>query len=314
MDRRTIEQMDLAHGAEREAIALGRATMSDATDLIDRGVKLLGELDIPNQVGLEFGALNRPLVRREQGDIRYVDVLPTEELRRNTSEFGDYKRAEFVDVDYVWSRGNFREAIGSDTEFDYALASHVIEHTPNMIGWLDDVLSVLKPGGLMCLAVPDKRYTFDILRAPTPPSIVIDNYLRQEAMPRAQHIFDHYSQVVEISADQVRAAWHGLLDHKTLRRYHSDEDALRLARHAETTGQYVEGHMYVFTPRSMLKLLEMAIGLGLLRAQLYKFWDTAHGSFEFIFILRKPDSAVTDDRLRSDVVKTSAAIYPVLRD
>lgn len=284
------------------------------TDLLNRRHKLLSGLNISSQIGLEFGPLNAPLVRRDEGDIRYVDVLPTEELRKATSEFGSYKRDDFVEIDYVWSRGNFREAIGSDIEFDYALASHVIEHTPNMIAWLGDMLSVLKLGGFACLAVPDKRYTFDILRQPTPPSIVIDNFLRKEKMPRAQHIFDHYSQVVVIKGEQVAAAWAKTLDPNTLARYHTDEEAFRLAQHAEATADYVEGHMYVFTPKSMLRILETTISLGLLRANIHRFWDTAQGSFEFIFILRKPPADVSAAELKAAVASAAAEIYPTLRD
>jgi hypothetical protein len=284
------------------------------TDRLDRRFKLLGEIDIAHQVGLEFGPLNHPLVRREEGDIRYVDVSSTEELRKGTSEFGAYRREDFVEIDYVWSRGNFREAIGSDIEFDYALASHVIEHTPNMVAWLNDMLSVLKVGGLACFAVPDKRYTFDIMRAVTPPAIVIDNYLRQEAMPRAHHIFDHYSQVVKITGEEVALAWEKKLDPTTLPRYHDDQVAFDLAKHAESTGNYVEGHMYVFTPRSMLRILETVIRLGILRAEIHEFWDTAWGSFEFIFILRKPAGDTSPEELKTAVATRAAEIYLTLRD
>ncbi|WP_044156709.1 class I SAM-dependent methyltransferase, partial [Escherichia coli] len=49
-------------------------------------------------------------------------------------------------------------------EFDLIVASHVIEHVPDLIGWLKDAISVLKVGGTLALVVPDKRFTFDILR------------------------------------------------------------------------------------------------------------------------------------------------------
>jgi hypothetical protein len=188
------------------------------------------------------------------------------------------------------------------------------EHTPNLIGWLCDILSVLKPSGVACFAVPDKRYTFDILRTPTPPSIVIDNFLRKESLPRAQHIFDHYSQVVEISSDQVAAAWEGTLDPSTLRRFTTDEEAYRLAQLAEASPHYIEGHMYVFTPRSMLKILETTIKLGLLRAEIHKFWDTAQGSFEFVFVLRKPDLEAAAEDIRDAAIKTAPVSYPTLRE
>jgi len=49
-------------------------------------------------------------------------------------------------------------------KFDYIIAFDAIEHIPNMIDWLNDVHKILKDAGHIFLAIPGKRYTFDILR------------------------------------------------------------------------------------------------------------------------------------------------------
>ena len=65
-------------------------------------------------------------------------------------------------VDFIWDDGKpLREAIPANLVFDYVIASHVIEHAPDMIGWLRQVAGVLRTGGILSLAVPDKRFTFD---------------------------------------------------------------------------------------------------------------------------------------------------------
>jgi len=49
-------------------------------------------------------------------------------------------------------------------KFDYGITFHAIERIPNMIDWLNDVHKILKDAGHIFLAIPGKRYTFDILR------------------------------------------------------------------------------------------------------------------------------------------------------
>jgi 2-polyprenyl-6-hydroxyphenyl methylase / 3-demethylubiquinone-9 3-methyltransferase len=45
-------------------------------------------------------------------------------------------------------------------EFDKAVMSEVAEHLPNDLKGLKEVHRILKPGGVLCLTVPDARYPF----------------------------------------------------------------------------------------------------------------------------------------------------------
>src|SRR5688572_15669999 len=55
-----------------------------------------------------------------------------------------------------------------DGTLDYLCSSHVLEHLPDPIAALHEWHRVLRPGGLLYLVVPDKRFTFDEPRAVTP--------------------------------------------------------------------------------------------------------------------------------------------------
>jgi 2-polyprenyl-3-methyl-5-hydroxy-6-metoxy-1,4-benzoquinol methylase len=48
-----------------------------------------------------------------------------------------------------------------DEEFDIAITNHVVEHTPNQKKHLKEVLRVLKPGGYVYLATPNKFWLTD---------------------------------------------------------------------------------------------------------------------------------------------------------
>jgi 2-polyprenyl-3-methyl-5-hydroxy-6-metoxy-1,4-benzoquinol methylase len=50
---------------------------------------------------------------------------------------------------------------------DFIVHAHVIEHLFDPFGSIREALARLKPGGILLMAVPDMRHTFDKWRAPT---------------------------------------------------------------------------------------------------------------------------------------------------
>ena len=79
----------------------------------------------------------------------------------------------------------------ADASFDFVVAAHVIEHTRNPIATLRTWLRVLKPGGLLYLVVPDKRYTFDRARVRTTLEHVIFDYLEPSRERDLEHFLDY---------------------------------------------------------------------------------------------------------------------------
>ena len=62
--------------------------------------------------------------------------------------------------------GNNLEAIQSGS-YDFVLSSHSLEHFANPLKAVQEWLRILKPGGIMLLVLPDKRFTFDNKRPVT---------------------------------------------------------------------------------------------------------------------------------------------------
>lgn len=254
----------------------------------DRKIALCGLLDIQNGKGLEFGPLSRPIVRPDEGDIRYIDHASTEALRDKYVINDGHDITEFVEISYVWNGGRLRDVIPNNEIFDYALASHVIEHVPDVIGWLIDIFSVLKDDGVLSLAIPDKRYTFDRYRTPTSAAILLDHWLREPKTHTPQQLFDHFSQVVRVGNEEIMQLFDG--KDPLTERHSTDQFAYDMVMDVMKTGRYRDCHASVFTPRSWLEALRIFIPLGIIEAEVVDFYDTRYYSQEFVCTFRKSKS------------------------
>ncbi len=158
---------------------------------MQRRERMLGDLDVGNLVGIEIGPLAFPLVRKMDGDITYVDFTDAASLREKYRDAGAgaVPLHEIVEVDAIWGTNTLLQALDGRL-VDYVIASHVVEHVPDLLAWLSELRSVLKPTGHIRLAVPDKRYCFDYLRHETEIADVLSAYLAGARMPQPQQILD----------------------------------------------------------------------------------------------------------------------------
>lgn len=274
---------------------------------MDRRSKILRGLDIAGMSGVEIGALAWPLVRKSDGDITYVDFADAGALREKYREDRGVPVDQIVDVDAIWGSNTLKQAIGEDRRVDYILASHVVEHVPDLIGWLKELASVLKPAGEIRLVVPDKRFTFDILRRETQIPEVLAAYLAGARTPQPERILDFVLKDVLVDK---QAAWDGVLG--SLASQLPLEGAMNAVRQAEA-GNYVDVHCWVFTPQSLGRLFADLAKHGLLDLECTSFDDTEYGEHEF-FISLRPSS----DRLAAvaswNKVETEARCLPTPED
>ena len=262
---------------------------------MDRRAKLVGLVDLAHQEGIEIGPLTHPVVDKGQGRILYADHASVEELKQKYAADSSVEPDRMVPLDIVIGDRTLAEAVGGRT-LDYAVASHVIEHVPNVLGFFRDVGDVLRGEGFLCLAIPDKRYTFDRPRATTVLADVIEAHLLRLRRPSIRQVFDHFASVRLISAEQ---AWSGLVQDHELARPHTMEDAWRLARLAAGSERYVDCHCHVFTPASFFDVLRGCFELDLLDFTVAQFWSTAPNEVEFFVVLRRLPPGLARDVARS---------------
>ncbi len=252
-----------------------------------RNEKILRCITPATQIGVEVGPLDKPIVTREMGQIYYVDHDSTEALKARFQEPGHQVNLEkIVEVNYVWGDKQLAELLEQEAPVDYVIASHVIEHVPDLIGWLAEVRAILKPGGILSLVIPDKRQCFDYYRPPTRLPEVAEAFLHRSRKPSPRQIFDHISSAVDYRGS---IAWGGVVNESQLSPLHTLEAAWSAAKTALASGEYCDVHCWVFTPTSFFKLLREIASADLLKFEVAQFYRTE--GCEFFVSLRATETA-----------------------
>ncbi|MCC8401222.1 class I SAM-dependent methyltransferase [Paraburkholderia sp. MMS20-SJTN17] len=249
-----------------------------------RRCRLLNGLNVRESVGVEIGPLCWPLVRRSDGgEIIYVDHTDTPHLRQKYKDDPHLDINEIVNVDAVWGRNTLHEAIGG-RYVDYVVASHVVEHVPDLVTWLRELAAVLKPTGEVRLVVPDRRYTFDYFRRESRLPEVLASYIARARVPQPYSLLDHCLSAADVSTLE---AWQKRIDPHSVRRHHTWRGALHLARDAYENGTYHDVHCWVFTPRSFAKLIADLCEMELIDFACEDFHDTLRNDIEFSVVMRR---------------------------
>jgi SAM-dependent methyltransferase len=140
--------------------------------------------------GLEIGALHNPLQLPPGVVARYVDVAPIDVLRVRFPEAADRIQPPDIVDD-----GELLASV-RDSSLDFVVANHLLEHCEDPIGTLETFVRVVKPGGMIFMAVPDKRYTFDRPRAVTSAEHVVRDHIWGPAISRRAH-YDEWLRVID---------------------------------------------------------------------------------------------------------------------
>jgi SAM-dependent methyltransferase len=215
--------------------------------------------------GIEIGGLHRPLQVPNAARVIYVDHLTRDELRKVYPELAEW---DLVNVDVI---GTAEDLSGfDDASLDFVIANHLLEHLEYPVRALREFTRVLKPGGLIFMALPDKRVTFDRSRKVTPPEhIVTEERMQNAEVNKWDHVMD----------------WAIGVDGRP-----PGEDAEARTRHLIDIKYSI--HMHVFTPDSFLDFLIAARAEFGLDLQLLALATPQEpGDDEFILLLATGTSA-----------------------
>ena len=179
---------DLCKGIVKDNIALSRFYIGTKVFLQKRILKIkpdkrtfLAKQYLRGR-GIEIGALHLPLVLPWGAHVKYIDRKTVKALRQ---EYPELRAFPLVRVDIV-DDGKKLEKIKSESQ-DFLIANHFLEHCENPIGAIESFLRVLKKGGILYMAIPDKRFTFDINRPITKLKHLLKDYTGGVASSREEH-------------------------------------------------------------------------------------------------------------------------------
>ncbi len=244
---------------------------------MDRRQSLLRNVDVDAMVGLEMGPLDKPLVPRAPGrPIYYADYAPREKLQAQSATNPHVNIDAIPDIDFITAPLPDSLPIRPD----YIIASHVVEHVPNLIGWVNTLTSWLSDDGRLILAAPDKRYTFDVLRPLSTLGEVLEAYREKRERPSYAQVFDGFSMAAKYEPAE---GWANA--EPSGERYYTQTQALSLAE--RSGAEYIDCHCWVFTAESFGDLVRGAALAGALRACVDWIEPPAAGSNEFHVALRR---------------------------
>jgi SAM-dependent methyltransferase len=227
----------------------------------DRELHLLVGLTKASKL-IEIGPAHNPLVPRSAGWNSFsLDHATRADLITKYAGDSAVDPTRIEEVDFVWHGGSLTDAVPAEHHgtFDGFIASHVIEHTTDVVRFLQAARTLLRPEGVVVLAVPDKRKCFDFYRNP---STTADAILAYEEKRDRHDVRTHLDYGLRIAKKGGFPAW-----------FESDTQPAELVCGIDVAWQmlgyrdvrdYVDVHNWVFVPASF-ELMMLELGqLGLL--------------------------------------------------
>jgi predicted SAM-dependent methyltransferase len=267
--------------------------------------RAFANVDISGMRGVEVGPLSRPLILKSESEVYYLDHCSADELRKKY--FGDplVKAEDIVEVDFISHGSPLVELLGDKAPVDYILASHVIEHVPDLIGWLTEMRGALREGGYLALIVPDKRFTFDVYRRPSAYEEITAAYIEKRQRPGLRCIMDHFANVVKADT------WKLWEDYDLVENleFHHGPEFLKLAAEHYEEGRYIDVHCWVFTPWYFLQLMGKIVASTGLGFDLDHFQVTPSHDLEFYVRLKRVGSSTTNWE-REAINAKQSALWP----
>lgn len=148
--------------------------------------------------GIEIGALHQPLVIPYCAKVKYIDRLSVNDLQIHCPALKDYP---LVNVDII-DDGERLGKVPSESQ-DFVIANHLLEHCQDPISAIKTFLRVLKRNDILYLAVPDKRFTFDIDRPVTKLEHLMKDYKEGPECSRREHFYEWASLKLKKSGSEL---------------------------------------------------------------------------------------------------------------
>jgi predicted SAM-dependent methyltransferase len=254
----------------------GRREGREASGLTERERKVFHNLK-RSGVGLEIGPSINPLAPKRKGfNVEIIDHASAEELRQKYS--GQNVNVNNIEeVDCIWEGEPLSKLLGKTEHYDWIIASHVVEHIPNPILFLQECTKILKPMGVLSLVIPDKRFCFDYFSPLTTTGNWIDANVEKRTRPTPGQIYDHFANACTVNGSiswsekeyfQNKAILHGF-----------DRAKAQLQSALSVDSNYTDVHCWRFTPLSFQLIISDLNSAGIMGFKILSSFDTVGCEF-----------------------------------
>jgi SAM-dependent methyltransferase len=255
-----------------------------------RDEKILAHIH-KNGHGVEIGPSHAPIASKKNGyTVDIIDHMSREDLLTKYQDH-NVNLDNIEEVDYVWRGQTYAELTGKPKHYDWIIASHVIEHTPDLIDFLLNCDAILKDEGVLSLVVPDKRYCFDHFRPITGIASIIDKHFLANKIHSAGTVAEYFLNVV---SKEGEIGWHAHTD-GTFKLVHTTDDARNGMQAVREQQAYIDVHAWCFVPHSFRLLIHDLYGLGLISFKEVSFQAT--DGYEFYITLSRQGAGIDKTRL-----------------
>lgn len=249
--------------------------------------RLLAALNLDGK-GLEYGPLDKVIVSRSMcSGIKYIDFADRAHLLEKCASNARVNLDAIPEIDIVTDGQPITDFVEDGTQ-DFVIASHVLEHVPDLVGWLKQNLGLLKAGGHISIAFPDRRYCLDIARSGSRVSELLAAHLEQRTRPSFTQICDFVFNARRVDA---ASAWSGTLTAENAEFVHPRPRAFAILRERLTSHEYFDAHCWTFADYEFFEMLEEVKVLFKLPFEVVSFIPTKRNGLEFLVTLEKTGAA-----------------------
>lgn len=242
---------------------------------------------------MEVAPLDKPVLRRDEWQVRYADHLDHEGLLRKYAGNSTVDPGQIQHVDFVVGQEGLLAAVG-DARFHSVIASHVIEHVPDPIRWLHEIHDLCADGGKAVFAVPDRLRCFDSLRRPSVASDWLGAWLARAWRPSPGNVID---ALLNECSWKGQFTWAGDPEISELKHNRQPALALQQSIEAVQSQEYFDVHCTVVRPPELFAIFHVLAVLDLFPFEFDGFRDTEGN--EFLIRLRRNDSSTWVSRISS---------------
>lgn len=244
-----------------------------------------------NDLGIEIAPFFSPLLPKTNGfNCLSIDVFDQQKLIEIAKKDPNIPKESIPNIELV-------DIVGSAVEIEtlikrknlgnrpisYIISSHNLEHLPNPIRFLQGCSAVLRSGGILSLAIPDKRGCFDYYRQTSELADFLQAYIEKRERPTNYDIFSGCCFPAYIRGQNGEKIYSfsqmshpgSILAVNSIRREFQKWNE----RHDNVTSEYFDAHCWTFTPASFQLLLVQLQAINLINFNLIQLVEGNNNEF-----------------------------------